>query len=1582
MRNTSTIKKYFHIVATMSMAIVIANGAAQTSTLPVVDLSLGPLAVTTQATNVALALSVEFPTVGAAYRNGLYDHNTTYLGYWDSKACYDYLDATVGAPLSGEYFYRTGSVDADKYCNTASSGTGYSGNVLNYVATSSIDLLRLALTGGDRVTDTSDTTVLGRAFLRSGWLNNASNFPSRRIPASLEGKVTPDFPDSTTADVYAGSCDDKVVFGRANTSTNCNNPGTSGNLNKQRPNPSTLTTDRFLYGETPPTGLTGFTLGTVTWEISSPLRTSTVAPTAGPTTDTFTYYATAPGTTTTVPPGGVGLPTNVVSVTYTESGTSTTPTIGAPNVSVQYYTTSTSNRFDTTNPGSTTDAQVSNASRGQPVILTRNSHRNINVCNSTAGGRIVGQLSSGSPTSISACPASGLPSYASASPGTRRNLRTSVSPNWPNSNGSETVTAYELYNLTPIYKRYTVTNNYNNFTILTGYNIHDQWQYYTYYTGTIAGPMYARVKVCDSSEATTRVDLCQRYPSGGYKPVGEIQKKSESLRIAAFGYLMDDTRARYGGVLRAPMRFPGPTYKDSSGNIQTNSAPEWDATTGIFTVDPLGASPTFPNSGVINYLNKFGRTGVYKTYDPVGELYYEVLRYFQGLGPTAAASSGLTAGSALYDNYPVYNTVVTGTATTPGWRDPIENACQRRNFALVIGDNNTHNDRQLPGHGSGVSSALVNADDPARSQEPLLGDASKYFNVVDWTNVVSALETGANVSYVDALGRTQNTTGNPSPNASNNNLASKGTGATNAGYYWAGAAYWANTQSIRLDTINGQSAKDVRLKTFVIDVDEYGNGSYQPTRSFAIAGKYGWFSDANLDGNPYRTSGGLVNNSEWQDADVPGTPEGYVVASQAQKMIDGIKKFFAAVVSERGTVSVSSLSSQRFTTRSPNGDLYAPRFDSRDWSGTVIKSALKLNTTTGTIDALQGVTWDAGAILTASSLDSQASPLAAPKIRPQDRKIFSYSRDTSNGTGVEFKSSNFAALDSAVQTSLNTDPATNTVDSRGTLRVDFFRGDRSNEKIGSTGFFRRRSQIMGDVLNSGPVYKKAPSTGINDAGYMTFSQTWSNRTGTVYVGANDGMLHAFRETDGKELFAYVPRAVSTKLNKLTNPAYVHDAYVDGVPFVSEAKIGNDWKTVLVSGMGGGAQGIFVLDVTDPENFSTSNVLFEFTDQDDPMMGNVLTQPQLVKVKVAGGTKWFIAVGSGYNNYKNDGNSTPSGDQALFLLSLDKAPGVGWSEGTNYYKITVPAASSTIANGLGNPGIAYGPGGVAIAMYAGDLQGQLWKFTFSDELSTTNLTANLFMPLISGAKKPIFTATDAGNKRQPITISPMIAPSVREGRMIVFGTGKFMEQTDPDSTDVQAIYSVWDSDGYTTSDFSLTKTDLQAFTATEGTTTVALSTNTFTIGSGTGKKRGCYFNLPGSKERVVVEGASGLGTVSLVSTIPTGSCSGDGEGRLYEFSPTKCALASEVQAKNQIGFLSRPSYVDVVLSTGSNYSDRTTQGSRTVSVKEGVLITGTSLTEAGNVQTITRSTGSGTGTLADPKVYSGQLTQREIRDFRN
>jgi type IV pilus assembly protein PilY1 len=211
-----------------------------------------------------------------------------------------------------------------------------------------------------------------------------------------------------------------------------------------------------------------------------------------------------------------------------------------------------------------------------------------------------------------------------------------------------------------------------------------------------------RVKVCDTSAAAGPLEPnCTAYPAGNYKPTGLLQQYSGSFRYSAFGYLNDDNVQRDGGVLRARQKFVGPTMPAPNSVPVSNPAAEWDSNTGVQAVNPDAADASatatlfgvaVSSSGVINYLNKFGQItpGSYKTYDPVGELYYAAIRYFKNLGNvpewTAVGSASTATKTTWVDGFPVITS----------WDDPIQYSCQR-NFVLGIGDVNTHADKNLPG---------------------------------------------------------------------------------------------------------------------------------------------------------------------------------------------------------------------------------------------------------------------------------------------------------------------------------------------------------------------------------------------------------------------------------------------------------------------------------------------------------------------------------------------------------------------------------------------------------------------------------------------------------------------------------------------------------------------------------------------------------------------------------------------------------------------------------------------------------------------------------------------------------------------
>ncbi|MBP6483400.1 MAG: hypothetical protein KA254_02140 [Rhodoferax sp.] len=1615
-------------VAASMLAVLISGSTAQTPpAMPTVDLSVGPVAINAQAVNIALALSVEFPTLGAAYRSTSYDATQTYVGYWDSKGCYTYFDETDGSSESGQYFRRTGTVDADGSCNVGSASGQYSGNVLNYAATSSIDLLRYALTGGNRVVDTATNTVLARAYLpadfRSIHQGSGGYWPEKQVPASLVGKVTPKFANPSGSGFYNGtvyfnSCDDRIYVGNSTTGGDCDNPSNANIFGPSVPNLSgSYTTQGFVTTPADTTSTTYVSAGTAYWDRTQPNVTQTYAPSGSdplagtldpnamvvtPTprnlsvvisTSTSAQYAgdavagviyvatnntstTAPvaaaenppiirgyrypgsGTTSVAPPTAAESPA-VIRGYYRTGGTTTvTPPTAAENpASIQGYMWSPSGQFAFSYQGN-----------GAPTN-TQAANRYDWVCYDSTAPYII-RL--GPQSSRPTCPAGQTRYQYTDNQSSNRRYYTYYT-------GTPYYRAYAPFYraYVPYYKVYTATNYYNHYQqVPTWY----QASVYTVYKvyGNTQGKMKASVQVCVGDEASSRSDLCRRYPDGNYKPIGEVQVNATGVRLAAFGYLADDTTSRYGGVLRAPMKYPGPTYTDPNGQPQTNSASEWNANNGVFASDPLGASPTYTLSGVINYLNKFGTTGTkgnYKGYDPVGELYYEALRYFQGLGPTAAAASGLD--STLAEGYPVYTS----------WQDPVQNACERSNYILVIGDVNTHYDKQLPGHNS-TTGVNETSTDPVRSAEPLLGTSTVSFNAITWTDLLTAFETGASKTYTAATGAVQNTTGNPNINSNNADLSTKQTGSSGrSAYYWAGAAYWANTQPIRFDTKSGQSMKDIRVKTFTIDVDEGGNGlidgntrssSYGRSprdSSFYLAGKYGWFSDANLDGNPFRTAGGVNSNKEWEDPLAPNTPDGYVIASQAQKMIAGIRKFFGATSAQRGAVSVSAISSARYTADAPNGDFFAPQFNAADWSGTVMRSSLVLNTETGTVESTPNVIWDAGAILTSGSWASGTTTLADPYQRPADRKIITMATVSGATTGVLFDVANKNQLDSAILAALNTNPISGATDNLADQRINWLRGDHGYELSSTGGALRRRASVMGDVINSGPVYKQAADPRLSGTGYLAFAQSVLNRGAVIYVGANDGMMHAFRATDGKELFAYIPRAVAPYLNKLTHPSYTHRPYVDGVAQVGEAQVGSNWKTLLVSGMGGGAQGVFALDVTHPESFGVNNVMFEFTDADDPDMGNVLTQPALVKLMVPGATpanpptyKWFIAVGSGYNNYKADGHASANGAQALFFLSVDKAAGTPWTEGTNYYKVTVPVAQTSAVNGLVNPGFT-GTNGVTKLLYAGDLQGNMWKFDLSDGINNTTIASAVLSA--GGTRKPLFVATDSVGTRQPITTAPQIIEANTEGYMVVFGTGKFVEPSDTSTAGQQAIYGIWDSMETSASAHTVPRDKLYQRSSTLSGASVTLGTGTFVYGMDNGQYRGWYFNLPQTRERVSVESALGVGAVIFAAAIPEGTCSGDGSGRKYCVNPVTGMNVCFGDATSTLGIPSGPKIFQIELSD-SSYSARSPSGRRTVTIEQQAVSSSTRITDAGNALVAGQK-------LVQITIPAGRLNWRELRN---
>lgn len=364
--------------------------------------------------------------------------------------------------------------------------------------------------------------------------------------------------------------------------------------------------------------------------------------------------------------------------------------------------------------------------------------------------------------------------------------------------------------------------------------------------------------------------------------------------------------------------------------------------------------------------------------------------------------------------------------------------------------------------------------------------------------------------------------------------------------------------------------------------------------------------------------------------------------------------------------------------------------------------------------------------------------------------------------------------------------------------LNYIRGDATKE-IKNGGTFRNRTSMLGDIIDSSPVYVGKPDGAFNDTSevmkYSDFKTANTNRTPVVYVGANDGMLHGFNANTGDEVLAYVPgdNEIYKKLPQLSMNPYNHAFFSNATPVVSDAFFKGQWRTILASALGNGGKSIYALNITNPASFAETNAsniyLFEFSNADDQDVGFIHGSPSIVKVrKDASSHQWAIIFGNGYNSSTA---TTGTGKAALYILLIDPAlsgPNVSWVLNTSFIKIPVGVGDRNNPNGLSSPYAFDKDGdGVIDYVYAGDLQGNIWRF---------DLTSNSPASWTSSASL-LFTARQTANGDQPITARPVVGPhpdGIEKGVMVYFGTGKFLEPGDNSTTGqtTQTFYGIWDN----------------------------------------------------------------------------------------------------------------------------------------------------------------------------------------------
>ena len=476
---------------------------------------------------------------------------------------------------------------------------------------------------------------------------------------------------------------------------------------------------------------------------------------------------------------------------------------------------------------------------------------------------------------------------------------------------------------------------------------------------------------------------------------------------------------------------------------------------------------------------------------------------------------------------------------------------------------------------------------------------------------------------------------------------------------------------------------------------------------------------------------------------------------------------FQTILKEVGGDSSSSASLAANSTKlqvqedgSTRTVVYQAKFDPKDWSGQLVAYPVQGDGSIGS------QTWDASAALPATA----------------SRRIY-----TLNGSaGVEFQWGNLSTGAGSQQAMLNQN-LSGTTDNCGPERLAYLRGVTTYSGTSGTftcastsviNKFRPRARLLGDIINSNPMYVSSASQGyaalpdaaLGKASYAAFLEFKKTRQPLVYVGANDGMLHAFRADTGEELFAVVPKGIYNNLSKLTDLNYSHLFYVDGSPNANDAYLDNvhsnsGWNTVVVSSLGAGGNSVFAVDATqtDLAYLTASKFMWEYTEAD---MGYTFGQPQMGYLNNG---QWAAIFGNGHKQ---------SGGGAHFYI-------VDLANGTLIKKISIDPAKGGVDNGLSSPALLDVNGDKTIDYaYAGDLNGNLWKFDLS--------SANPDDWSVAYAD-PLFKAKGPTGAAQPITAQPAVIRNVSGGYWVYFGTGRFFAAGDKDPPyATQSLYGIWDN----------------------------------------------------------------------------------------------------------------------------------------------------------------------------------------------
>lgn len=542
----------------------------------------------------------------------------------------------------------------------------------------------------------------------------------------------------------------------------------------------------------------------------------------------------------------------------------------------------------------------------------------------------------------------------------------------------------------------------------------------------------------------------------------------------------------------------------------------------------------------------------------------------------------------------------------------------------------------------------------------------------------------------------------------------------------------------------------------------------------------------------------------------------YFSASDPGALVQHLTDIINNILSRRGN---STSLSATMSTLSAGTQGYFAGYDLSDYSGQLLKKDLD------PITATPGQTrWDAGCILTggfclSTGLGTDGNPAPRPPSGTGGRQIFTWD-------GAHGQAFTWATLTSAQKNALNQDPGSTLVcgqatgvapgcDGNGQNRLDWVRGVRTHET--TAPLLRHRGSVLGAIINSQPVYVSAPTGGFSDnfplgsleanaatpdangvpstSSYAQFVYDNRNRAPTVYVGSNDGMMHAFNGITGEERWAFVPSLIMTNghLTKTTSDSYYKTTVtVDNSPVIQDVFINGAWRTVLLGSYRLGGRGIFALDVTHPDQMTESNirdkVLWEIdsTQTHYGDLGYSYSYPNIARLSTG---QWVVLLSSSYFPLPNQTPVDPASAEAaanrtsLFVIDLATGDFI-----KQIATSSAPEAAPSKTYGL-STAAAYDLNSnfVDDIAVAGDLSGNLWRFDLTGcatGVASPNPPSATMICGDGSAATPdnwkvdflfkTYGSNDGDIGRMPISIMPVGMRDRAAGvPMWVFGTGKFL-----------------------------------------------------------------------------------------------------------------------------------------------------------------------------------------------------------------